>query len=218
MRKNLIFVGIIIILVIGGIYIYKNLTKKEEKSSQNIMPENTLEGKKVAIIMAFKDFRDAEYFVPKEILENAGATVTSVSTEKGKALGADGGDVEIDITTEELKVVDFDGIIFIGGPGGLKYLDNEKSYTIIKETVSQGKVLGSICISPVILAKAGVLKNKKATVWSSLLDKSAIRILKENGATYVPEEVVIDGKIVTGNGPDASEEFAAKLVGVLTLK
>lgn len=218
MRKNLIFFGIIIILVIGGISIYKNLTKKEEKSSQNIMQENTLDGKKVAIIMAFKDFRDAEYFVPKEILEKAGATVTSVSTEKGKALGADGGDVEIEIATEELKVVDFDGIIFIGGPGALKYLDNEKSYTIIRETVSQGKILGSICISPVILAKAGVLKNKKATVWSSVLDRSAIRILKEEGATYVPEEVVIDGKIVTGNGPDASEEFASKLVGVLTSK
>ena len=182
------------------------------------MPDNTLEGKKVAIIMAFKYFRDVEYFVPKEILEKAGATLIPVSTQKGKALGADGGDVEIGITTEELKVVDFDGIIFIGGPGALKYLDNEKSYTIIKETVSQGKVLGSICISPVILAKAGVLKNKKATVWNSPLDRSAIRILKENRATYIPEEVVIDGKIVTGNGPDASEEFAAKLVGVLTLK
>jgi protease I len=219
MRKDLIFFGIIIILIIAGALIYKGLTKKEINNKEKItMPENTLEGKKVAIILAFKDFRDAEYFVPKEILEKAGATVTPVSTQKGKALGADGGDAEIDITTEELKVVDFDVVIFIGGPGALKYLDNEKSYTIIRETVSQGKVLGSICISPVILAKAGVLKDKKATVWSSVLDRSAIKILKEKGATYIPEEVVIDGKIVTGNGPDASEEFAAKLMGLLTLK
>lgn len=168
--------------------------------------------------MAFKDFRDAEYFVPKEILEKAGAVITTASTQKGKARGADGGEVEVDLTLEELEVADFDGIVFIGGPGALKELDNEKSYNLIKEIVAQNKVLGSICISPVILAKAGVLKNKKATVWSSALDRSPIKTLKENEAIYVPEEVVVDGKIVTGNGPDAAEEFGIKLVGVLTMK
>jgi len=180
--------------------------------------EQTLENKKVAIIMAFKDFRDAEYFVLKEILERTGTKVTPASTQKGKALGADGGDVDIYLTLEELELVDFDAIVFIGGPGALKELDDEKSYNIIKETVLQNKVLGSICISPVILAKAGVLKGKKATVWNSTLDRGPIKILKENGAIYIPEEVVIDGKIITANGPDAAEEFGTKLVGVLTLE
>ena len=78
--------------------------------------------------------------------------------------------------------------------------------------------MGSICISPVILAKAGVLKGKKQQSGVQHWIGDRLRILKENGATYVPEEVVIDGKIVTGNGPDASEEFGTKLVGVLTLK
>lgn len=182
------------------------------------MPDKSLENKKVAIILAFKDFRDAEYFVPKEILEKFGANITTVSTQKGKARGADGGEVEVNLTLEELKPADFDGVVFIGGPGALKELNNEKSYSLIREIVSQNKVLGSICISPVILAKAGVLKGKKATVWNSVLDRGPIKILKENGATYVPEEVVIDGKIVTANGPDAAEEFGTKLVGVLTLK
>ncbi len=180
--------------------------------------EQTLENKKVAIIMAFKDFRDAEYFIPKNILEKAGVKITPISTKKGKALGADGGEVDIFSTLEELEPVDFDAIIFIGGPGALKELDNQKSYDIVKETISKNKILGSICISPVILAKAGILKNKKATVWSSVLDRGPIKILKENGATYVPEEVVIDGKIVTGNGPEVSEEFGIKLAGLLTLK
>jgi protease I len=219
MRKNLIFVGIIIILIIAGVLIYKFLPKKEINNKEKItMPENTLENKKVAIVLAFKDFRDAEYFVPKEILERAGVKITTVSTQKGKALGADGGEVEINLTLEELKADDFDGVVFIGGPGALKKLDNEKSYSLIRKIVSQNKVLGSICISPVILAKAGALKNKKATVWSSPLDKGPIKILKENGATYIPEEVVIDGNIVTANGPDASEEFGLKLVGVLTIR
>jgi len=219
MKKNLLFIGIIIILIIVGVLIYKFLPKKEINNKEKItMPENILVGKKVAIIMAFKDFRDAEYFVPKEILEKAGAVITTVSTQKGKAIGADGGDVEVDLTLEELKPADFNGIVFIGGPGALKELDNEKTYALIREIVSQNKVLGSICISPVILAKAGALKGKKATVWSSLLNRSPVRILKENGVTYVPEEVVVDGRIVTGNGPDAAEEFGTKLAGVLTLR
>ena len=217
MKKNLLFVGIIIILLIAGFLIYKFLPKKEINNKGKIlMPENSLEGKKVAIILAFKDFRDAEYFIPKEILEKAGAKITTVSTKKGTALGADGGDVEVDLTLEELKIDDFDGIVFIGGPGALKELDNETSYKIIRDTVEKNKILGSICISPVILAKAGVLKGKNATVWSSPLDRSSIKILKDNGANYVPEEVVIDEKIVTGNGPDAAEEFGLKLAGVLT--
>ena len=129
----MLFIGIIIIFIIAGVLIYKFLPKKEINNKEKItMPENILEGKKVAIIMAFKDFRDAEYFVPKEILEKAGARVTSVSTQKGKAIGADGGDVEINLTLEELKIVDFDGIVFIGGPGALKDLDNEKSYNLNK--------------------------------------------------------------------------------------
>ena len=40
------------------------------------------------------------------------------------------------------------------------------------------------------------------------MDKSAISIIKENGAIYSSDPVVIDGNIVTANGPDASEEFA----------
>jgi len=218
MKKTAIFIGILIVLIVIATFIFNSKIKKEDKSSKITMPENILEGKKVAMIMAFKNFRDAEYFVTKETLEKFGVVVTSVSTKKGIALGADGGEVEVDLTLEELKLADFNGIIFIGGPGALKELDNENSYNLIRETVSQNKVLGSICISPVILAKAGVLKNRKATVWSSPLDRSPIKIFKENRVKYVPEEVVVDGKIVTGNGPDAAEEFGIKLVGVLTMK
>jgi len=179
------------------------------------MPEKTLEGKKIAMIVAFKDFRDEEYFVPKEILEAAGAEIRNVSTQIGRALGADGGEIEIDLLLESLSPADFDGVIFIGGPGCLKYLDNENSYRVAKETVSEGKVIAAICISPVILAKAGVLSGKNATVWSSIMDKSPITILEENGAIYQEGPVVVDGRIVTANGPAAAEEFGAAIINLL---
>jgi len=98
----------------------------------------------------------------------------------------------------------------------LQYLDNENSYRIAKETVQQNKVLGSICVGPVILAKASVLEGKKATVWSSPMDRGTIRTLEEGGAIYQEEPVVVDGKLVTANGPAAAQEFGEKLVEALT--
>ena len=212
MKRNLIFIGIIVIILVVGTLIYYIARQRSEIS----MPKKTLEGKKIVIITAFRDFRDEEYFVPKEILEEAGAEVKTASNQKGTAIGADGGEVEVDLLVSEINPVDFDAVVFIGGPGCLTNLDNEDSYKVAQETVSQNKVLASICISPVILAKAGVLEEKKVTVWSSLLDKSPIKILEDNGAIFENKPVVIDGKIITGNGPDAAEEFGEKIKELLT--
>jgi protease I len=154
--------------------------------------------------------------VPKEILEEAGAEVIAVSTKKGLAIGADGGEVRIDVSISEIKPENFDAIVFIGGPGAIDYLDNQTSYNLAKGTIEKDKILAAICISPVILANAGVLRGKKATVWSSPLDKNPIRILKNGGAIYKDASVVVDGKIVTANGPEAAKEFGEALVSLLT--
>lgn len=211
-KINFLFLlGICVILLIVGVLIYHNLNK--EKIS---MPEKTLENKKIVMIIAFKDFRDQEYFVPKEILEGAGAEIKTASNKSGTAIGADGGEVEVDLLVSEVNPSIFDAVVFIGGPGCLENLDNDDSYKVAKDTISQGKVLASICISPVILAKAGVLMGKRATVWTSPLDKSAVRVLEANGAIYEDKPVVIDGKIVTGNGPDAAQEFGEAIRELLT--
>ncbi|MCD6094823.1 DJ-1/PfpI family protein [bacterium] len=174
--------------------------------------ENKRREKRAVMVVAFSDFRDQEYFVPKEILENGGIEVKTASNKKGIAFGADGGEAKIDLLIEEINPKSFDAVIFVGGPGCLKCLDNENSYKVAKETVLEGKILGAICISPVILAKGEVLKGKKATVWTSPLDKDPIKILKENGAEFVDEKVVQDGKIITANGPDAAKEFGEKIL------
>ena len=130
--------------------------------------------------------------------------------------GADGGEVNVGLLVSEINLADFDAVVFIGGPGCLENLDNESSYKVAQETVSQGKILASICISPVILAKAGVLEDKEATVWSLTLDRGPVVILKENGAIYQDKTVVVDGKIITGNGPEASKEFGEAILKLLT--
>lgn len=168
--------------------------------------------KKVVLVIAYRDFQDREYSVTKEVLEEAGIEVKTASNEKGTAEGGTGSKAAVDLLAAEVKPADFDAVVFIGGPGALDYLDNEISYNLIKETIKQNKILAAICISPVILAKAGVLKNKKATVWWSFLDKEPIKILKENGAEFIDKKVVSDGKIITANGPAAAEEFSKEII------
>jgi len=169
-----------------------------------VFPQNK---KKVAVIIAFTDFKDEEYFGTREELEKAGIEIEVVSNLLGTAQGVSGGEVNITKTLKEVNVDDYDGIVFIGGPGALSNLGNSDSYRIAREAVSKNKILAAICISPVILAKAGVLNGKNATVWSSVLDRSPVEELKKNGAIYIDKSVVVDGKIITGNGPSAASEF-----------
>ncbi len=168
--------------------------------------------KKIALVIAFRDFRDEEYFIPKQTLESAEAVITTASTSLGKAIGKLGGEAEVNLLLEDLKVADYEAVLFIGGPGAANYIEDEICHRIARETVRANKVLGAICIAPVILAKAGVLKGKKSTVWSSAMDKSAIKILKESGAEYLADSVVVDGNIVTASGPQAAKEFAQKII------
>lgn len=237
MRKKLIFIGIIVIIIFVGIFGYKNLTKNEQITQEINMSKETLTGKRAVMVVAFKNFRDEEYFVPKEILEQAGVEVKTASNQKGIAIGDDGGEAKVDFLISEINLANtgdateapshlssnpaspdfnFDALVFVGGPGCLENLDNEDSYRLAQETVFQDKILASICISPVILAKAGVLKGKKATVWSSPINKESIKILEENGAIYQDKSTVIDGKIITANGPAAAKEFGEIIVRLLT--
>lgn len=180
------------------------------------MSDDKLKNKKIVMVVAFKDFQDEEYFVSRGVFLDAGAKVQTASTQSRTATGADGGVVPVDLLVKDINPADFNAVVFIGGSGALKYLDNEDSYKVAKETVSQGKVLAALCISPTILAKAGVLEGKKATVWTSSMDKSAVKVLEDNGAVYQEEDVVVDGNIITGSGPVAAEAFGMKVVEVLT--
>lgn len=177
---------------------------------------NQISNKKIAMVVAFVDFKDEEYFIPKEIFEKAGIDVITVSNRSGMARGVSGAEVLVDVKLDDLNVGDYDGVVFVGGPGCLENLDNELSYRIAQKAVEQNKILAAICISPVILARADVLQEKKATVWSIPLDKSPIKILEENRAICQDKNVVIDGKIITANGPQSAKDFAEAVVNGLT--
>jgi len=173
---------------------------------------------KVLFILAKNGFRDPEFFVPKGILEENGHTVKVASNaEPGStAVGAEGGKVTIDYDIKEADVSGFDIVSFVGGPGCLINLDNEDSYKLARDTLKSGKTLAAICISPVILAKAGVLKGIKATVWRSETDRKGIEILKKSGAIFQEMPVVVAGNIVTADGPRSASLFGKALLSKIS--
>jgi protease I len=171
--------------------------------------------KKIGIVIAQQDFQDEEYFITKSVLEKAGLSVATISLKKGEALGVFGGVVNVDLAANEIKAQDFDGLVFIGGSGMADQLDNKDLQKLAKESAESGNVLAAICIAPALLAKAGVLKDKKAVVWSSPLDKHAINILKEAGTDYREESLVIDGNIITAAGPQQARRFGEAIVEAL---
>lgn len=171
--------------------------------------------KKVVMIIASENFRDEEYFITKEILEKGGILVKT-ACDKEKAIGKFGGEAKVDILINNLDINKFNAIILVGGQGAVTFLNNELTYSIINKAEEKGKLIAAICIAPTILAQAGVLKGKKATVWSNPLDYSAINILKENGAIYEKNEVVIDENIITGENVESAKDFGKAILEWLT--
>jgi protease I len=166
--------------------------------------------KTVALVIAEKVFRDEEYQVPKQILEQAGIRVLTVSTTVGKAEGKLGLVVQPDILLSDLKDQTLDALIFIGGGGSSQYFENPTAHELAWHFYNKGKVVGAICIAPVILANAGLLKGKKATVFPDGKER-----LESNQAIYTGNRVEIDGRIITGCGPEAAEQFGRELVALL---
>jgi len=192
-----------IILLMMGMFC-SNASQGGEKMTK-------LTEKKAVMIIAERNFRDEELLKPKEILEKRGVKVTVASTSLNVAKGMLGARVKPDILVKEIKVDDYDAIIFVGGSGASQYWNDPLAHNIAKEAVKKNKILCAICIAPVTLANAGVLSGKKATVWPSEKGK-----LEAKGASYTGNPVQVEGKIITAEGPQAAEEFGRSIVEALS--
>ncbi|MDD3175475.1 MAG: DJ-1/PfpI family protein [Candidatus Nanoarchaeia archaeon] len=169
---------------------------------------------RVLEIIAPKGFQELEYSIPKQIFLDNKIKVITASTEK-IALSHMGNEQIVDLNIFEVKVEDYDVVVFIGGGGALVYQNNEFALNICKEAVKQNKLLCAICIAPIILAQSGVLKGKNATVWNG--NGEPAKILEKFGAIFIDEEVTIDGNIITANGPQSAEKFAKTILKTILL-
>ena len=169
-----------------------------------------LSGKRVLIVIASSQFRDEEYQKPRQILETAGTKVTVASSSLSEAVGMLGLKVKPDILLKDARMEQYDAVVFVGGMGATEYWDNPTAHAVAKQAYQSGKLTSAICLAPMTLANAGLLKGKKATIW-----KDAVEDFKTKGVVYTGKPVEQDGKIITGSGPDAAEAFGKALVEAL---
>lgn len=166
-----------------------------------------LSNKTIAVICTH-GFDDAEFASPIEAVKNAGATVQVVAPKVETLEGKKGSEAQVDVATSDAVSTDFDAIILPGGTGNAdKIRMDEAAVEIVKKHVEAGKPLGVICHGGWILTDADVLKGKTITSYKSIKTD-----LKNAGATWVDEEVVVDGGIVSSRTPDDLDAFNKAIV------
>ena len=170
-----------------------------------------LDGVRVLFVIAPKDFKDVELATPLQLLADQGADVTITSKRTDPATGMDGAKVTPDLALSEVRVPDYDAVVFVGGSGAPVYFDDAEALAVACEAAEEDKVVAAICLAPGILAKAGLLKGEDATITASRSD-----LLTDAGANYTGPGVVESGLFVTASGPDQAEPFAEKLAELLS--
>lgn len=165
--------------------------------------------KTAVLVIAQNGYQDKELAGTQNALLSAGFEVMIASKEEGICMGKFGGTEEAALAIRDVDAVQYDVLAFIGGPGAHALADDPEALLLARARINAGKLLGAICIAPMILAVAGVLKGKKATVFNESGEQQKYFI--DHGITYTGDPVTVDGLIVTANGPDAAEEFGRTL-------
>ena len=170
-----------------------------------------LNGKKIAIL-ATEGVEQVELIEPRKAVEAEGGEVELLSLEAGDFQGFDhldkGETFTADKAVADADVGDYDGLILPGGVANPDFLRADPdAVAFVKDFVASKKPLGVICHGPWTLVEADVLKGRKLTSWPSLQTD-----LRNAGAEWVDEEVVVDEGLVSSRKPDDLPAFCAKIV------
>src|ERR1700761_4683079 len=168
-------------------------------------------GKKVAIL-ATDGFEQDELLSPREALTTAGAKTEVVSLHRGKIKGRKhdhwGTKVKVDVLLDEANAEEYDALVLPGGVMNPDHLRrNPLALDFVKEFFQAGKPVGAICHGPWTLIDAGVVQGRKLTSYESIHTD-----LKNAGAEWVDEEVVVDHGLITSRKPDDLPAFNASLI------
>lgn len=172
----------------------------------------------VLFIIAQKDFRDEELSIPKSILEKGGFGCEVASVTINEVIGMMGAKITPDLSVKDANVDDYDAIIVVGGEGSPTLAQYPEVLRFLKEARNRNKIIASICLGPMVLAMAGILAGKKATVWSSPSYTKSVEVLTEGGAIHKGGNIVEDGNIITAFGPEVANDFGTAVLNKLKEK
>ena len=171
----------------------------------------SLSGKTVAIL-ATDGFEEAELAEPKKALEHAGAKVHVVAPHSGEIKGWKltdwGRNARVDRELNEVSFEDYDALMLPGGVMNPDKLRTDiRAVSFVRKFFEAGKPVAAICHASWTLIEAGVVKGRTLTSWPSLQTD-----LRNAGATWVDETVVVDGNLTTSRKPDDLPAFNKKMV------
>lgn len=170
-----------------------------------------LNGKKVAILVA-NGFEQVELTEPKQALEQAGAQTHIVSPEQGQVKGWQhtewGDQFPVDVPLNQASADDYDALLLPGGVMNPDHLRrNQQALQFVRSFFEAGKPVAAICHGPWTLIDAGLVNGRKMTSYESIQSD-----LKNAGAQWVDQEVVVDQGLVTSRKPDDIPAFNRKMI------
>jgi len=190
-----------------------SLAAIEEMTAQAQDKTNSLQGKRVAILVA-DGFEHSELAEPKLALDKAGAKTSIVSPESSSVKGwkdkSWSSSIPVDVPLDAARADQFDALLLPGGvmnPDSLRM--NPNAVKFVKSFGDAGKPIAAICHGPWTLVEADLVRGKKMTSWPSL--KTDIR---NAGGTWSDEEVVVDHGLVTSRKPADIPAFNQAMIAL----
>lgn len=169
---------------------------------------------KKAVIITAQNFQDEEYIYPYYRLLEEGFKVDVATPDKVTMYGKYGVPAKPTLDTRDLNESEFDLVIL---PGGFEAPDRlrlrKEVLRFVKDMYDAGKVVAAICHGPWICVSAGILKGKKATAYISIADD-----IRNAGATYLDEDVVVDDNLVTAPHYRNNGDFMKAVIKAMNKK
>lgn len=166
-------------------------------------------------ILVTDGFEQAELEKPRKALDKAGAETKVITPSGSNPRGWDESDwgkkVSADLSLDEARPDDYDALLLPGGALNPDHLrQNPAAVAFVKAFFDAGKPVAAICHGPWMLIEADVVRGKRLTSWPSLKTD-----LRNAGANWVDEEVVVDGNLVTSRKPDDIPAFNREFFNLL---
>jgi protease I len=176
------------------------------------MTDQQLQGKTIAFLVAQEGIEQAELTGPWEAVQQAGGTPRLLAPDSGQVQAfnhLDKADTfDVDQTVGDADPSSYDALVLPGGVANPDALRTDKgAVDFVRTFVESGKPVAAICHAPWSLIEADVVRGRTLTSWPSLQTD-----LRNAGGTWVDEEVVVDGNLVTSRKPDDLPAFNRRLV------
>jgi len=170
--------------------------------------------KKRTVIITGPNFQDEEFTYPYYRLLEEEYHVDVATPDKVIVYGKYGVPAKPTIDTKDLKAINYDLVVL---PGGFEAPDRlrirKEVLSFVKEMYESNKVVAAICHGPWICISAGIMKGKRATGYMSIADD-----IRNAGATYLEENVVIDGNLITAPHYRNNGEFMKAVIKIMNGK